>query len=97
MPFIVDGFWRRPSPVSVDDSVALDDCPLVGEAAGALLGVLRGAATSVRIGPPPLQMGEQLWGLLSRGPGTAGERRYAMADRQIHALDKRRVQASREA
>ena len=44
---------------------------------------------------PPLQMGEQLGRLLSRGPGPSCQRGYAMADGQIHPFDERRVQPSR--
>ena len=36
-PSIVDGFCRLPSPASVVGSIAPDGCPLVLEAAGALL------------------------------------------------------------
>ena len=46
---------------------------------------------------PPFQMGQQLWGLLGSGPGAACQRRHAMSHRQIHPLDKSRVQPSREA
>jgi hypothetical protein len=53
-------------------------------------------AHKVIIGAPPFQMGEQLWGLLSRGPGTSRQRGYSMADGQIHPLDESRVQSSRE-
>ena len=44
------------------------------------------------IGSPPLQMGEQGWGLLCRRPGAACKRCHPMTDRQIHPLDERRVQ-----
>jgi len=46
---------------------------------------------------PPLQMGEQVWGLLRRGPGTTSQRGYSMADGQIHPFDKGGVEPSREA
>jgi hypothetical protein len=43
-PSIVGWFCRRPLPAFVVGTVAPDGCPLVREAAGALLGVLRGDA-----------------------------------------------------
>ena len=46
---------------------------------------------------PPLQMSEQVWGLLRRCPGTTSQRGYCMADRQIHPFDKGGVEPSREA
>ena len=49
------------------------------------------------VGSPPLQMGQQVWRLLGRGPGAACQRGYSMADGQIHPLNKSRVQPSREA
>jgi hypothetical protein len=42
-------------------------------------------------------MGEQVWGLLRRRPGATSQRRYPMADGQIHPLNESRVQPSREA
>jgi hypothetical protein len=48
-------------------------------------------------GSPPLQIGQQLWGLLSRRPAAARERGYPMADGQIHPLNQSRVQPPREA
>ncbi len=58
----------------------------------------RGMGThKVIVRPPPLQMGQQLWSLLGRGPGAASQRGYAMADRQIHSFDKGGVELSREA
>jgi hypothetical protein len=48
-------------------------------------------AHTMILGAPPLQMGQQLWRLLSRGPGTACERSYPMSDGQIHPLDTSRV------
>jgi len=41
---------------------------------------------------PPLQMGKQVRGLLSRGPGPASQRGYPMANGYIHALNKGGVQ-----
>jgi hypothetical protein len=38
-----------------------------------------------------------MWGLLCRRPGSASQRCYTMADGQIHALNKSRVQPPREA
>ena len=46
---------------------------------------------------PPFQMRQQPWGRLRRGPGAAGQRCHAMADGQIHPLNKSGVQPSREA
>jgi len=48
------------------------------------------------VGAPPLQMGEQVRGLLSRGPGSASQRGYPLADGQIHALNKGGVQPTRK-
>src|SRR5579864_1727666 len=49
------------------------------------------------VGSPPFQVGQELWGLLGRGPGATRQRRYSMTDGQIDPLDKSGVQASREA
>jgi hypothetical protein len=57
-------------------------------------GVVRTDKMGVRA--PPLQMGQQLWGLLRRRPGPSRQRGYAMSDRHIHALNTCRVQSSRE-
>ena len=46
---------------------------------------------------PPLQMAQQLWRLLGRGPGTTSQRGYCMSDGQIHPFNERCVQPSREA
>jgi len=46
---------------------------------------------------PPLEMSQQVWGLLSRRPGATRERRYSMADGQIDPLNESRVELSREA
>ena len=43
---------------------------------------------------PPFQMGQQLWGLLGRGPRATGQRCYPMTDSQIHSLDKSGIQSS---
>lgn len=40
------------------------------------------------IGVPPLEIGQQVWGLLSRRPGSTSERSYSMSGGQIHSLDK---------
>jgi hypothetical protein len=58
-------------------------------------GVVRTDKMVVR--SPPLQMGQQLGSLLRSGPGPSCQSRHAMAHGQIHPLDKRRVQSSREA
>jgi hypothetical protein len=49
------------------------------------------------VGPPPLQMGQQLGRLLCGGPGPACESGHAMSDGQIHALNESRVQLPRKA
>jgi hypothetical protein len=49
------------------------------------------------VGAPPLQMGEQVWSLLSRRPGATSQRGYSVSDRQIHPLNTGSVQPSREA
>jgi len=51
----------------------------------------------VIVGAPPLQMGQQLWGLLSSGPGPASKSCHSMADGQIDSLNESRVESSREA
>ncbi len=49
------------------------------------------------VGTPPLQMGHEVGRLLCGGPGPTSQRGHPMADGQIHALNKRRVQPPREA
>ena len=44
------------------------------------------------VGTPPLQMCQQVWGLLRRRPGATSERSYPMADGQIHPLNESGVQ-----
>jgi len=95
-PSIVASFCRLPSPASVVGSVAPDVYPLVLAAARGLPAALREGATSVILGAPPLQMSQQLWGLLSSGPGPSRERCHPVSDGQIHPLDESRVQSSRE-
>ena len=46
---------------------------------------------------PPLQIGQQMWRLLRRSPGSTSQRGYSMTDSQIHPFDKGRVEPSREA
>ena len=46
----------------------------------------------VIVGTSPFQISQELWGLLSRGPGAACERCHDMTDRQIHPFNKSRVQ-----
>ncbi len=46
---------------------------------------------------PPFQVGEQLWGLLSRGPSSTRQCCHSMSDRQIHPFNESRVQPTREA
>jgi hypothetical protein len=50
----------------------------------------------MRVGTPPLQMSQQVGGLLRSGPGTASERGYPMSDGQWSPLNERRVEPSRE-
>ena len=45
---------------------------------------------------PPLQMGEQVWGLLRSGPGPSRERCHPVADGQWSPLDESGVESSRE-
>jgi hypothetical protein len=49
------------------------------------------------VGAPPLEVGEQKWGLLGRGPGATSKRCYGMADGQVDSLDESCVESSREA
>ncbi|SRR5258708_7776733 len=49
------------------------------------------------VSSPPLEMGQELWGLLGRGPSAACQSCHPMADGQIHSLNKSGVQPSREA
>ena len=49
------------------------------------------------VSPPPFQMGQQLWGLLGRGPRATCQRGYPMTDAQIDPFNKSGVQPSREA
>ncbi len=49
------------------------------------------------VGSPPLEMSQQLWGLLSGGPGATSQRRYSMTDAQINPFNKSGVEPSREA
>jgi hypothetical protein len=91
-PSIVDGFCRLPWLGSAADNVAPDGCLLVLAAARASPAARHGDATSVIIRSPPLQVGEQMWSLLGRGPGATSQRSYSMADGQIHPLDTSRVQ-----
>ena len=46
---------------------------------------------------PPLEMSQELWGLLGSGPGATRQRCHAMTDAQIHPLDESGIQSSREA
>jgi hypothetical protein len=50
----------------------------------------------VRVGTPPLQVGQQVWGLLRRGPRAACESCHAMPDGHIHPLDEGGVESSRK-
>ena len=47
------------------------------------------------VGSPPLEMGEQVWGLLRRSPGATSQRGYSMSDSQIHPLNESGVESSR--
>ena len=46
---------------------------------------------------PPLQMGQQVWGLLCGGPRAACQSCHAMPDGQIHPLNESGIQPPREA
>ena len=48
------------------------------------------------LGSPPLQVGQQLWGGLRRGPGATRQRCHPMADGQIDPLDTSGVESTRE-
>jgi len=96
-PSIVASFCRWPELPYAGDNVALDGCPLVRAAARAPHAVLGEGATSVVIGSPPLQMGQQVRGLLGCGPGATCQGSYSMTDGQVHPLDTSRIQPSREA
>lgn len=46
---------------------------------------------------PPLEMSQELWGLLSCSPGATCQSCHPMSNGQIHPLNKSSVQPSREA
>jgi hypothetical protein len=94
---IVGSFFLLPSPAFVAGSVVPSTCPLARTAVRASPAGSGEDATSVIIGPPPLQMGHQVWRLLRRGPGPASQGRDTMADGQIDSLNESRIQSSREA
>src|SRR5689334_18660258 len=48
----------------------------------------------VIVGAPPLQMGEQVWGLLRRRPGATSQGGYSMSESQIDPLNIGGVQPS---
>jgi hypothetical protein len=48
------------------------------------------------VGTPPLQMSQELWSLLGRGPRTSCERCHSVTDGQIHPLDTSGVQSPRK-
>jgi hypothetical protein len=97
MPSIVGWFCRLPWLVSVAGSVAAEDCHLAHEAAQEPLATRHADATSVIVGAPPLQMGEQLWGRLGRRPGATSQGGSSMADGQIDPRNLGGVQATRKA
>ena len=78
-------------------TVARATCHLALAAARAPPGAMREDATSVIVNSPPLEMSQQVWGRLCRGPGATSQRGYSMADGQIHPLNESGVQPSREA
>ncbi len=94
---IVGWFFRLPWLASGADSVVPNVCLLALVAARASPATIREDATSVIVGAPPLEVGQQVWGLLSSGPGTASERRSPMSDGQIHPRNLGGVQSPREA
>ena len=51
----------------------------------------------MRVGSPPLEMGQEVWSGLRCGPGAACPRCHPMTDSQIRPLNKSGVQSSREA
>jgi hypothetical protein len=51
----------------------------------------------MRVGTPPLQVCQQVWGLLRRRPGAACQRGSAMANREIDPFNTGSVEPSREA
>jgi hypothetical protein len=51
----------------------------------------------VIVSPPPFQVGQQVWGLLRRGPGPPRERCHAVTDGQIQPLNESGVESAREA
>jgi hypothetical protein len=97
LPSIVGWFFRLPSPACVVGTVAPGGCPLVLVAAQVPPSAKHGDATSVILGTPPLEMGEQMRRLLSRSPGAACQSCHAMTNGQIHPFDESGVQPSREA
>ncbi len=48
------------------------------------------------VGSPPLEVGQQVWSLLGRGPGAARQRCYPLTNRQIQPFDKSGIESSRE-
>src|SRR5947209_6542273 len=94
---IVGPFFLLPWQGYGAGSVGPDVCPLVREAARALLAALREDATSVIVCPPPLQMGQEVWSGLRRGPGATSQRGYSVSNGQIDPLNIGSVQPSREA
>src|SRR5215469_2363572 len=96
-PSIVDAFSLRPELSYVADSVAPEACHLALVAERAPRAVSGEDATSVIVSAPPLQMGQQVWRLLRRSPGTTSQRSYSMSDGEIHPLTRGGVQPTREA
>ena len=48
------------------------------------------------VGSPSLEVGQQVWSLLGRGPGAARQRCYPLTDRQIQPFDKSGIESPRE-
>ena len=48
------------------------------------------------VSSPPLEMSQQVWGLLSSGPGTASQSCHSMTNSEIHPLDESGVESSRK-
>jgi hypothetical protein len=76
--------------------MARSACHLALVGVAAALAARHVDATSVRVRPPPLEMGEQVWGGLSRRPGATCESCHPMAGSQWSPFNQRCVESSRE-
>jgi len=96
-PSIVDVFCRLPWLEYDAGSVVPKACHLALVAARGLPAARHGDATSMVVRAPPLEVGQQLWGRLRRGPRTTSQRGYPMADRQWSPFNKSGIQPPRKA